>query len=137
MNDTPLKKLEELLTAATSGDVPLQLRDDVLAQVRRELSAARWDRRLGRCASAILFVGIAMNAAMVMRNANTPHRSRMLANSDDALVRSAVAVADATDFETGRRYARQLAMFGGKQLTDREFAAIDAAISQQIDDSNL
>jgi hypothetical protein len=44
------------------------------------------------------------------------------------LVQVAATVAEATDAETGRRVARQLAMLGGRELSGAQNAAIDAAL---------
>jgi hypothetical protein len=110
---------------------PTALRAAVLNDMRRELNAARWDRRLGRVAVVLLTAGIVLNVLTSLPSNRAFDDSAQLVDRDATVVRTALAVASATDAETGRRYARQLAMLGGRSLTARQVAVIDAAIAQQ------
>lgn len=126
--DDDSRVVEQKLENALASSVPPNLRDIVLRQVRRELAAARWDRRLGRAAAALLVVGIGLNALMAIgvgaNRTNFSQRGRSLV----ALVETAAAVAEATDAETGRRFVRHMAALGGWALSEEQTAALDAAV---------
>jgi hypothetical protein len=130
MNDDSFHELERQLTAAGATAAPPHLRYAVLADVARELRAARWDRRLARAAAMLLIVGVGLNAALVwQRGGNTDPRHQQFAQQppSNSLVETAIVVAEATNAETGRTFARQLAALRGRELTDQEIATIDAA----------
>ena len=107
----------------------------MLADVRRELRAARRDRWLARTAAAVLLLGVGWNGVNAMlgrRDAAALERGGPdFAAADvrgDSLVQTAAAVAEATDVATGRNVARQLAALSGCTLSDEQTAAIDAAL---------
>ena len=109
---------------------PSELRGAVLRDMERELRAARWDRRLGRVAVLLLVVGVGLNASLSLHVSTSPRpRPGQMAvdGARDSLIETAIVVAEATDVETGRRFARQLAAMSGRELTDQELAAIGAA----------
>ena len=129
MNEHSFDQLEQQLAGRDAfHGAPPALRDAVLAATRRELAAARWDRRLGRVAATLLFAGVGLNLAIGL-TADYGVRSSALASSDDSLVRSAVAIARATDAETGRRMAQQLAAWQGQPLSPQQRTAVDAALA--------
>jgi hypothetical protein len=47
-----------------------------------------------------------------------------------SLIDTAIVVAEATDANTGRTFARQLAALSGRELTDQEIASINAAVTR-------
>ena len=130
MND-PFSQIERQLMAASSGDAPGELRDRVLADVRRELRAARWDRRLGRVAAVTLTAGVAINAVMALGLNDGRHLLRKTA-SHGSLLQTAVAVARATDAETGRQVAQQLAAWSGEVMTTEQMADFEAALAAEL-----
>jgi hypothetical protein len=121
--------LERQLTRLHGRDAaaPPALRDAVLAAMRRELRAQRWDRRLGRVAACLLIGGVGLNIAAGLASERFAPTNQRLASSD-SLVQTAVAVAQATDPETGRLLAQQLAAWQGRAVTPQQLAAIDAAL---------
>jgi hypothetical protein len=131
MDDESLQLIEQQLTEALP-DAPVELRVVVLSTVRGELRAARWDRRLGRVAAALLVAGVGLNVAIGLNAANSLRPARAAGPSQEALVQTALAVAEATDVETGRRVARQMAAWGGRSLTNEQLAALDAAIAAEL-----
>lgn len=132
MNDDD-QELERRLACAMPRSAPAGLRAATLAQVDRELRAARWDRRFGRLAAAIFVVGVGLNAGLALRGDTRPAGGaevRMAGNSPTALVETAVVVADATDTETGRLFFRQMTALGGWELSDERMAALEAALGE-------
>ena len=110
-----------------------ELRSAVLADMHRELSAARWDRRLARAAGVLLAVGVGMNLAIGRQSSRSSNSTNQVAvgPSRESLVQFAVTIAEATDPETGSRFARQLAVMSGMSVSSEESAAIDAAVKQR------
>jgi hypothetical protein len=138
MNEESLKHLERQIAGAAMVGAPPALRAAVLADVGCELRAARWDRRLARAAVVLLVAGVGMNVAAGLQSENdVGGHSPVLAaeNPRRSLVDTAVVVAEATDAETGRQFARQMAAMTGHKLTMDEAAAIDAAVGQSSRDS--
>jgi hypothetical protein len=131
MDQEPLDEFERQLAATQPAGAPAELRLAVLNDVERELRAARWDRRLARAAAVLLIVGVGMNASLALMESR-PHSSPSGQiggdRGEDSLIETAIVVTEATDAETGRRFARQIAAMSGRELTDRELEAIDAAI---------
>jgi hypothetical protein len=131
MYDESLDQFEQQLAAGAPG-APAAFREAVMTGVRRELRAARWDRRLARTAAATFVLGVGMNAVVGWRAERSAHAffggDHGGAVAQDSLVQAAAAVAEATDAETGRRVVRQLAALGGQTLSDEQAAAIDAAV---------
>jgi len=130
MNQEPLDEFERQLAATLSARAPAELRQVVLNDTERELRAACWDHRLARAAVLLLVVGIGMNASLALLDSR-PHEPRVGHVADDrtqkSLVETAIVVAEATDAETGRQFAQQMAALSGRELTDQEIATIDAA----------
>jgi hypothetical protein len=130
MSDS-VSQLERQLTLLAPDEAPNALREQVLAEVRRELRASRWDRRLGRVATCVLLLGVGINAVMALGMNDGRHLMRRPA-TQDSLVQTAVAVARATDVETGRQIARQLAAWSGQVMTDEQVAAFEAALAAEL-----
>jgi hypothetical protein len=130
MNDESLEQVETRLVGLRPMGAPHALRGAVLADVRRELRATRWDRRLARVAAVLLVVGVGMNSGMGLKPAREYSRSLQVVDSSarQSLVNTAVVVAEATDARTGGEYARQMAAMIGHKLTAEDLAAIDAAV---------
>ena len=134
MNDESMETVERRLACFDSRGVPPGLRENVLADVQRELRAARWDRRLARAAVVLLVVGVGMNVAIGLRPSDSGSDRVAQNHSGEArrsLVETAVVVAQATDASTAIQFARQLAAMTGRELTPDEAAAIDAAVQRQ------
>ena len=104
--------LEEELARCAPAGVPAELRGEVLHQVRRELRAARWDRRLGRVAAVLLAVGLGSNGVVQRLYPATP-AGPSTRPTPQAIGRLAATVADATDMATARHFARQMAALQG------------------------
>lgn len=130
MDQEPLDDFERQLAATRPARAPSELRHVVLNDVERELRAARWDRRLAQAAVLLLVIGVGMNASLALVDSRpSDPRAGQIANdhSHESLVETAIVIAEATDVETGRRFAQQMATLSGRELTDQEIAAIDAA----------
>jgi hypothetical protein len=72
-------------------------------------------------AAAVLFVGIGLNAALVLRGdarSSDAAKATTARSSQTALAQTALVVADATDTETARRFVRQIAALTGSELLD-------------------
>ena len=132
MNDESLGDIERQLTSVSSPHAPTELRTDVLRDMHRELAAARWDRRLARTAAVLLAVGVGMNLAMGLQSSGSSGVVRQVAGGPtrDSLVQVAMTVAEATDAQTGRQFARQMAAMSGVPLSSEQSAAIDAAVKR-------
>lgn len=133
MDQEWLDELERQLSATSPPGAPRELRRAVLADVERELRAARWDRRLARAAAILLVVGVGLNAALVWQGGSTleQHQQQLARQpASDSLVETAIVVAEATNTETAQTFARQLAALRGRELTDQEIASIDAATTR-------
>jgi hypothetical protein len=133
-HDESLNEFESQLSAAQSSGAPVELRRAVLDSVARELRAARWDRRLARAAVVLLTVGIGLNAYQVLSPLDaTTLRNRQIARagSSENLIETAIVVAEATNADTGRLFARQWAAMSGRALTERELDAIDTSHRDQ------
>jgi hypothetical protein len=132
MENDSSDELERRLIATRMHGAPAELRGVVLGGVHRELSAARWDRRLARAAAVLLVIGLGMNLAIGLRSDRLSNGSLLAAPREESLVQLAVSVAEATDARTARRYARHLATLTGRTLTSDEVAAIDAAVEPGV-----
>lgn len=131
MDQEPLDEFEQQLAATCPAGPDSELRRVVMSGVARELRAARWDRRLARAAVLLLVVGVGLNALLAIRGSRPDGRraGQVAADrSQESLLETAVVVAEATDPETGRRFAQQLAAWSGRELSGDELAAIDAAV---------
>lgn len=134
MDTEPLDEFERELAAAQRFRAPDGLRGAVLSSVERELRAARWDRRFARAAAVLLIVGVGWNASLVLLapSSNKSQINQIAHNeSQQSLVNTAIVVAEATNIEFGRTFARQMAALSGRELTDGEIAAIDASNRDQ------
>ena len=134
MDDNQLKLLEQRLGQGSSP-APAALRDEVLAAARRELRAQRWDRRFSRAAVLLVVAGVGLNVGAGLLGESTASLSATYA-TNDAVVRTAVAVARATDVETGRLMAHQLAAIQDQSISPQQLAAIDAAIDAALRQGN-
>jgi len=132
MNSDSFENLEQRLAAIPPRGAPSALRSAVFDDVHRELSAARWDRLLARAAAILLVVGVGMNAAIGVWPAPQPTKHLIAGPMQHSFVQLAVSVAEATDVQTGRRYARHMATLTGRTLTGDDVAAIDAAVNRQV-----
>ena len=130
MNDELIERLEQQIGSAHASDAPKELRAKVLADVARELRASRWDRWLARGAAAALVIGVALNAAAILPGRQSSAPTVAAAPRQDALVQVATTVAEATNFEMGRRVARRIAAMAGRPLSIDDAAALDAAIER-------
>lgn len=134
MNDEPLDPLEQHFASLPLPSAPSALRCATLADVRRELRAARWDRRLARTAAVLLFAGVGLNAALVISPSGSfQMNANRLAHdpAHDSLLEAALVVSEATDAKTGSQFAQHMATLSGRTLSGDELAAIVAAIEQQ------
>jgi hypothetical protein len=130
MDGDSFDMIERQIASVGAPDAPKELRSVVLGNVQKELRAARWDRRLGRTAAAMLMAGVGLNAAVAWHS-DRSQPSRLAAGpTRDSLIHTAIIVAEATDAPAARRYARQFAALRGRQLSGEDAAAIDAAIER-------
>ncbi len=132
MSDESLERIERQLASLRPDGAPAELRGAVLAGVRSELRAARWDRRLARAAVVLLAVGVGMNVIVAVRPDGFVGRAPVARGPSQAtLLAAAATVAEATDAETGIRFAHQLAALGGVALDSDQSSAIDAAARER------
>ncbi|MBA3483755.1 MAG: hypothetical protein H0T51_18280 [Pirellulales bacterium] len=132
MNDESLAELEQQLALGSPVAAPSELRCAVLAGVRRELAASRWDRRLARTAAALMVIGASLNIAIGVNASSGLHPVQpTMPPSQQSLVQTAIAVARATDAETGRQIARQMAAWSGRTMTSEQLTALDAAMAAE------
>ena len=134
VDDNRLELLEQRLGQG-SNPAPAALRDEVLAATRRELRAQRWDRRFSHSAILLVLTGVGLNVGAGLRGESTASPSATY-TTNDALVRTGVAVARATDVETGRLMAHQLAAIQDQSISPQQLAAIDAAIDAALRQGN-
>jgi hypothetical protein len=113
------------------------LREATLAQVRRELRASGWDRRLGRVAMVLLVLGIGMNVATIDKPSATPDEGQLAARpsietTTESIVALAVTMAEVTDIHTASIFARHLAVFNGFPLGSEQAEAIEQEIDRLL-----
>src|SRR6185369_852449 len=88
--------------------------------------AQRWDRRLARIAALLLAAGIGLNVLVAWQNAQPIATGSFASHkTSSSIVDFAVAVAESTDVETGKQFAKQLAAMSGTTLTDSQAAEIE------------
>jgi hypothetical protein len=128
MSDDTLNNIERQISAADMPGLPGELRSRVLADVDRELRAARWDQRLARIVAAVLVIGVGLNV-MNVTGSSAQNRPANLQAADvrASVVDTAIVVAQVSDVATAERFARQVAAAMGRTLTADEEAAIGAA----------
>lgn len=128
MSDDILNDIERQIVATDAASLPGDLRGKVLADMQRELRAARWDRRLARIVATVLIIGVGLNVVNVMRSSAVDRPAALHAmNERSAVVDTAIMVAQVSDAATAQQFARQIAAVMGRKLTDDEEAAIGAA----------
>jgi hypothetical protein len=86
---------------------------------------------MARAAAALLFVGIGLNAMIGWRGARRATNSSLAESRPDVIARVAVLLAESTDAETARQFARHLAALDGTTLSQQQ----EAAIQQKIEAS--
>jgi hypothetical protein len=123
-----LELIERQLTSLPLVSAPASLRSAVLRDVHRNLKAQRWDRRLARAAAALLAVGIGLNVTAGWHGEQRATNPPLAQSRPDVIARVAVLMAEATDAETGRQFARHLAALSGTTLTQQQEATIDREI---------
>jgi hypothetical protein len=115
--------LEDQLARCTPAGAPTELRGVVRTQVQRELRAARWDRRLSRAASVLLVLGVGMSGLVHRLYPLTP-AGPSTRPTPQAIGRLAATVAAATDIDTARQFARQMAALQGWSSQGEEMKTI-------------
>jgi hypothetical protein len=128
MDDPALELIERQLAHIPLAGAPAKLRGEALAGVHRHLAAQRWDRRLGRAAAAVLVIGIGLNVAISWRGGQPPSNQAVADLKPDAITQAAIAMAEATDAETGVQVARHLAALRGITLSPQQQAEIQTRI---------
>ncbi len=126
-----LESIERHLTNLPLPSAPPNLRSAVLKDVHRNLKAQRWDRRMAWAAVALLVVGVGINGALGWTNRNSSASQTFAISRPDVITRAAVVVAEATDAETGRQFARRLAALSGATLTEHQEAEIQREIKSR------
>ena len=133
MHKESIESIEVEFGGLRPQQAPAELRGRVLADVHRELTAARWERRLGRATAALVAVGLALNLSLGFEPSGKPHGMQVAGGlSQQSLVDAGVTVAEATDARTGQQLARHLANLAGVPLTPQLGAAIDLAIERRF-----
>ncbi len=117
------RPLEARLARCAPAGAPNELRTAVLGQVRRELRAARWDRRLARVAAVLLAVGVG-SSGMILRPNAAGSAGPSSRPTPQTIGRLAATVAGATDLETARQFARQMAALQGWPAQGEEMEII-------------
>ena len=102
MDDESIEAVERQLAGLGWPEVPSGVREHVLGDVRRELRAAGWDRRLGRAAVMLLVVGLGLNLAIAWHSNRTLQPRLAAGPTRDSLIHTAIIVAEATDAPTAR-----------------------------------
>ncbi len=139
MNDYEQEQVEQLIAATllprAAAGAPSVLRTTILADVRRELRNQRWDRRLRRTAAALLVVGVGFNGLISLGLGGSQGPAAFVGGPDrmqPSILATATAVAEATDAQTARQFARQLAVLRGRPMTEQDAAALEAALAEGI-----
>lgn len=135
MNDESLDELERQIATTPTAGSPIELRHAVLNIVSRELTAARWDRRLGRVAALLLVVGSALNVGVAWRSNERREVSPIIGRTTvvhvrphQQLIEAVGAVAQVTDAATASLLARHLLiMTDGEPLSPAEAAVMEKA----------
>ncbi len=127
-----LQPVEDQLARWRPDGAPPELRTVVLRQVRRELRAACWDRRLARAAAVLLVVAVGMNVAIVWQDLGPAGGHVATQRTPQAIGELAATVAEATDVETASLFARQMAALSGWPATGEEAAIIEREIRRRL-----
>lgn len=83
----------------------------------------------------LVLAGVGLNLGVGLRSESSSSPPATY-TTNDAVVRTAVAVARATDVETGRLMAHQLAAIQDQSISPQQLAAIDAAIDAALRQGN-
>jgi hypothetical protein len=137
MDDSTLDSIERQFANVPVVNAPAELRHRVLASVRGQLKAQRWDRRMGRAALVLLAVGIGLNATAGWHGTSPAARPAFAQSQSDSIASAAVLIAEATDAETGRDFARHLAALFGTTLSRQQQAVIDELIQYRAKNSSV
>ena len=135
MNDPfhdDLQPVENQLAQWRPDGASPELRTVVLRQVRRELRAACWDRRLARTAAILLVVGVGMNIAIVWQPLNPVGQHVATRPTPQAIGELAATLAEATDVETASLFARQMAALRGWPAKGEEVTIIEREIRRRL-----
>jgi hypothetical protein len=124
MNNESYDPLEQQLASSQSHQAPTELRTVVLAHVSRRLTAAKWDRRLGRMSISLLILGVGLNLLMVEQQSSPRTNDIAHAPQPETIVQMGIVMAEVTDTKTADQFARRLAALGGWTLTDQQTATI-------------
>jgi hypothetical protein len=128
VDDSELESIEWQLSQLPLASAPHQLRTAVLSDMRRQVKAQRWERRMAQAAVALLLAGIGMNAAVGWQSRQSGANPAIADSRPEAIARAAAFMAEATDAETGREFARHLAALSGTTLDRQQEAAIERQI---------
>ena len=127
-----LQPVEDQLARWRPDGAPAELRTVVLGQVRRELRAACWDRRLARAAAVLLVVGVVMNVAIIWQHSGPAGGHVPTRPTPQTIGELAATVAEATDIETGSLFARQMAALGGWPASGEDASIIEREIRRRL-----
>ena len=127
-----LQPVEDQLARWRQDGAPPELRTVVLRQVRRELRAACWDRRLARVAAVLLIVGVGINVAIVWQHPGPAGGHVATRPTLQAIGELAATVAEATDVETATLFARQMASLRGWPARGEEATIIEREIQRRL-----
>jgi hypothetical protein len=83
-------------------------------------------------AAMLLVVGFGLNWTVSLRDEGTIPGGVSVATTPEAIVDVAVAVARATDLETGSRIAQHLAALGGTALSPQQLTALEQVIQRRV-----
>jgi hypothetical protein len=129
--DTNPRLVEQQLVRWATEGAPDELRAVVLRRVRRELRAARWDRRLVRAAVVLLSLGVGMNLVVAGGQGVSPDRTAASPTAHE-IGELAANLADATDVETASVFARRMASLGGWPERGEDLNTLEQEIRRRL-----
>jgi hypothetical protein len=128
----PIDPIEQQFANLSRASAPVTLREAVLQDVGSQLRAQRWERRLLRIAVVMFVVGVALNASVSWFAGSGFQGQKVAGYEPESLKQVAAAVAEATDAETGARFARQLALRCGDVWSEKQQAEFQDQLRPRV-----
>jgi hypothetical protein len=135
MEDELRDPIEDQLRSLSARDLPQELRCSTLASVNRQLATSRWERRFVRATLILLLFGVSLNVRFGSTQVHSSTSQFASKSTAKHLIEVGVTVAEATDAETGTRFAHQMATLAGSRLTSQQVTALEQAIQKRAPSS--
>jgi hypothetical protein len=124
--------VEQQLASLWRASAPATLREAVLQDLGAQLRAQHWERRLLQVAVGMFVVGVALNASVSWFAGSGFQGHQVAVYEPESIKQIAAAVAEATDAETGARFARQLALRCGEVWSEKQQTEFQGQLQSRV-----